>query len=173
MRPQRIAAVLAGALVVALGAAIPAHAQSRVFHDEIGDAQTGIDVTKVRVVNNRRLVLISHHVDLPRRTGAGYFIDIDRTRPGPEFVLGGGLVDSDFNIFHARRWRSTGEPIGCDLRLRPRFARDQIKFSMARACLDGTRKHVRVSFSVAPFDGDDRDFLPGRREFTRWVPFGR
>lgn len=150
---------------------VPSHADSGVFTDRVGDLRAGADLRKVVVRNEGRLILKFKHEDLRAGYYAGVaaYIDTTRRRPGPEYVIGGGIGgDSDWQMWRTRRWRTVGSgPLNCPTNLKVDYRNDISKFVIARRCLDGAGR-VRVSV-VANDDDGDRDWAPRYHRFYGWV----
>jgi hypothetical protein len=147
---------------------VVASADSESFAD--GTTTTGaMDIHRVRVRNETRLTIRVMVDDLQRRHGRGAsaWIDTDAQRRGPEFFIGSGLYESDWQIFLARDWRIVGEgPLPCRIDQELRYDRDAIIWATGRGCL-GRYSDVRVS-AETHLD-DTTDFSPDRHRFHPWV----
>jgi Family of unknown function (DUF6636) len=178
MSIHRAAPVLVLAAALLIGFAMgPAEAATKVFHDQAGDVSSGIDVTRVRVDNAKRLVLTAQHHSLTRHAtqSVGYFLDTDRLRPGPEFVVVGGFPGSDWNVFKARGWQAVGWPSTCPVNMVISYPGDFTRFALARSCLKGNRGRVRVSLFATRKNADGttaREYMPGHHRFSPWVSYG-
>jgi hypothetical protein len=159
---KRLVTVLA--LGLALVAPAPAAtADTRTFRD---DARTAgpMDIRSVSVRNEQRLTLRIVVDDLQRRPGrsASAWIDTDPRRPGPEYVIGSGLFDSDWQISRARNWKVAGDgPLSCPVGQTLVYDRDVIRWTTGTRCL-GRYSSVRVSFATRG-SGGATDASPARR----------
>lgn len=178
MKHTSIAASLAGAVLIACTVASPAEAEHKSFRDELGDANAGIDITKVTVANGKRLILTSHHADLTRsdNQSIGYWIDVDGKHAGPEYVISGFFSSySEWDMFKTRHWNRVGEPLNCRSEMRIGYKKNTARFTIWRACLDGLRGHVRVSMGASlqrENASSIQDRAPGFHRFTGWVKYG-
>jgi hypothetical protein len=180
MKPNTVAAAIAGiAAAAAMLAPTPASAEVRTFQDAKGDVAHGVDVWSVKVTNRKLVRVDIQHDNLVRsfRSGASaaVFLDTDRDRPGPEFVLGSGLFHgTDYQLSKARRWKAVGAPLTCNHALSLDYAADVTHLRFGRKCL-GNPEDVRVAVKAA---GERRngdivvDWLGGRRQLTAWVGRG-
>jgi hypothetical protein len=115
--------------------------------------------------------------DLKRTSEAGpsglaIFLDLDTSKPGPEYRLDTGLQSgTDYQLSRARKWKPVGEPLTCDHRLRLDFKRNVAKFRVARSCI-GAPDELRVGVKMTDlYDGSHpvTDWLGKPRSFTPWV----
>ena len=124
MRIFRLAAsaALALALVGPIGA--PAHAEVYGIDDGADAAGSLSDIIALSARHGTgRLVVKTRFVDLRRDSEAAMsiFVDTDRLRRGPEYVLGTGLADgTDYQLSRARRWQPVGAPLDCSYLLQVR-----------------------------------------------------
>ncbi len=175
----RRAVVVAAAAMMAVtaGTALPAQAQTKVFHDQVGDVRDGINVKSLRVHNGARLIMKSKHTDLSRNKSQSiaYYIDVNGSRPGPEYLASAGFPDSDWQILRMKGWKVVGSgPINCNSDFLARYVRNVTQFALSRGCLGGDRGRVRVSMVAGRTRADGtvlRDYLPARHRFTGWVLF--
>ncbi len=165
---SRVATVLVLALAV-VGALTPG-AAAETAHFPDGRSTPGpMDIHHVDVVNEDRLEIRVVVADLQRRTGrsASVWIDTDPGRRGPEFFIGSGLHDSDWQISRARRWRVVGDgPLPCPVGQRLRYGRDVIIWTTGSACLGD---YGRTRVSVEARGRDVTDYSPRRHVFHEWV----
>jgi hypothetical protein len=159
--------VLVGAML-AVASSTQAHADSRSFADSTAD-RGGLDIHRVQVINERRLTVRIVVDDLQRRFGQGgvsVWIDSNPGRSGPEFFIGSGLWDSDWQISRTTGWQVTRGPLNCPTGHRLLFDRDTIVFTMGPACLG---RYGKVRVSVTTRGGGATDHSPARRVFHPWV----
>jgi hypothetical protein len=172
-------AVTVIAAVAVLGATLapPAQAATRVFHDRVGDVNSRFDVKRIRVENGQRLVLRAQHVDVSRRStqSIGYFIDVDGTRPGPEYAIGATFSSyGEWNMFRTRGWRVAGAPLDCPTNLVLGYTSNFTQFSVSRSCLKDDHGRIRVSMSASEYrkDGSSvNDYYPRKYHFTPWINY--
>ncbi len=174
-----LAVLSAGVCAVALAG--PAAAATRTFADAKDDVAHGVDLERVKLVNEKFVRVVVHHEDLVRsfRSGAGMsvWLDTDSSKKGPEYLFGGGLFDgTDYRLTKADGWKAGGAklPDGCTYRLRLNYADDISRIRIGRSCLGGPDE-VRIAVKAAgqQKDGDTvTDWLDGRRHFTSWVAKG-
>ncbi len=95
--------------------------------------------------------------------GVSVYVDTDRARRGPEFVLHSGLGDgTDYVLAKAIGWRRTGEPVDCDYVARPVWDKNTFRARISRGCL-GDPSAVRVSVQMI-------DQADGSHPVTDWAP---
>ena len=155
-------AVLATGSGVALAAAVT-------INDARGDTNSRIDIRKVvvrhtddRLKVKARLNKVVYGVEFAA------FLDTRRENPGPEWKLS-GYADSEWGITRVKGWNDTGTPgPACG---RARFSKDSDPpvawFRVPNDCLN-IRDKVRVSVAMKD-PGHGVDWVPARREFSRWV----
>ena len=165
-----LAATAAIALLstVSVVAATEAHADSRSFADAT-TTPGSMDIHRVRVINEKRLTIRIVVDDLRQRAGqgsVGVWVDTNPSRYGPEFHIGSGLWDSDWQIGRARDWKSAGSVLNCAIDQRLLFDQDTIVFTTGRGCL-GSYGKVRVS--VTTWGGGNTDHSPAHHVFHPWV----
>jgi hypothetical protein len=176
-RVVRRAAVTAFAGVLCLAGA--AMAQTVTVPDAGDDMGYPADIQSVRVAHTADHVrVIVNHRDLidDGLTGARVYFDTDAKRPGPEYVLLGGLYKgTDYGLFRARsNWRPKGTPVSdCDYALRLRFATERTLVNIDPSCF-GDPEEVRVGVFVSTDGrrGTKTDWLSGERALTDWVARG-
>lgn len=179
---NRITAGLAvlgtAAATVALSA--PALAQTDTIGDPRGDMDHGADIHRVKVANEDVVRVKVTHRDLVRSPRSGssisVFLDVDRGKAGPEYILVGGTYDgTDYALVKAGGW-SQGRRVNsstCDYRMNVDYAADTATVTIDRDCLDNPGA-VRVAVRTSGATGDDmvHDWLAWRRQFTPWVARG-
>jgi hypothetical protein len=149
------------------GAAV---AESGTFKD--GKTTSGpMDIHRVSVANEKRLQVRVKVEDLQPKAGASaaLWIDTDKERKGPEFVIGSGLYDSDWQLSRADGWKAVGDPLNCDVDQALRYKKDVISWTTGKDCL-GTYTAVRVSAETQK--RDTNDYSPAKRKFHPWVERG-
>lgn len=169
------AAVLAGA----------AAAETAVFTDPKGDLDHGADIRRVRVANDDRIKIRVVHDDLVRSYKSGssiaVFLDTDRSRSGPEFVLLGGTFEgADYALLPAEGWKRASNrqvPLnGGTYDMRLNYERDVALIRIDRVVLDNPRAirvEVKTAGELVP-DGSQkpttaRDWLGKPKRFTPWI----
>lgn len=174
MRNSILAGVVLG-LAPLVAVASPAHAEFYSINDPADASGSLSDIDSLYVRHDTDSVVVRLGFDDLRRSsqaGMSVFIDTDRDRRGPEYVLGTGLGDgTDYALTRARRWRSVGEHLDCSYDARVGWWRDVFRTRMARDCF-GNASHVRVSVKmVDPADptGTVADWAPTRRHWTPWL----
>ncbi|KAA1420572.1 hypothetical protein FE697_016605 [Mumia zhuanghuii] len=141
----------AAALVVG-GAASPASAKTRSFEDARGDAQAALDITRVKVTNKKRAVVVRVTVPGLQRSKLGFVGVAIRTKAKgrPEYsalkmhwdaVGWMPLMLSD----------DTGEDVPCKGD-RIRFGQRTITVRVPQRCLGDNVKAVRVGAAIAARD---------------------
>lgn len=171
------AGLVAAVLTSTLLAATPAHAESGSWSDP--DDQTGRthDLRRAVVHHGAERIVVRSDIDHLSRENVGsmaVYVDTDRSRRGPERVLGGGIFEgTDYSMWRMRDWRYTGQmPLECDYAMQPRYRADVVRVVMDRDCV-GNADRMRVAVKVSGGeDGAESDWLGSRREFTRWLTAG-
>jgi len=155
------------AIVVTGLAGAPAHAEYYSTSDP-ADARTSLtDIREVRAKRGEaNLVVRVRFQELMRssRAAVSVFIDTDRTRTGPEYVLTSGLGDgTDYVLTEAEGWRGTDRRVDCDYEARLWWGvKDAFRARISRACLDQPST-VRISVKM----GDQAD---GSHPVVDWSP---
>jgi hypothetical protein len=165
-----IAAVAASA--AALTVASPAQAGTVTSYDRTGDTSRS-DIVSVRTVNgpNRLLVTVDHR---NLRTGEmEVYVDTHPSYPGPEIVLGTGVLrDTDWHVYRLRNWRGVGpDPhpdFDCDSDVSWNRAAGTVTVSFGNRCRRG-RGSVRIA-AVAYPEGARVDWSNGFHRFGPAVP---
>lgn len=155
-------------------------AQSASFADARGDIDHGADIHRVKVTNEDSVRVTVKHANLVRsyRSGSGLtvFLDTNRQKPGPEYMLVGGTFSgTDYALVKAAGWqvgRRVNSP-GCTYRMDLDYRADTATVTMDRDCLSKPGA-IRVAVRTTGAVGDDtvRDWLDGRRNFTPLVARG-
>jgi hypothetical protein len=127
-----------------------------------------MDIHRVGVVNEKRLQIRVTVENLQAKPGrsASAWIDTDPQRSGPEFFIGSGLFDSDWQITRADGWHPKGDPLSCNIDQRLLFKKDVIVWATGKDCLG---KYGTVRVSVETQQGDHKDFSPSMHAFHPWV----
>ena len=179
------------ALTAALSTSVlagPASAETAVFRDAKGDLDHGADIARVRVVNEERVKIRVVHDDLVRSYKSGssiaVFLDTDRARSGPEFVLLGATFEGgDYTLLPADGWKRASNrqvPLnGGTYDMKLDYQKDAALIRIDRAVLDdpgAIRVEVKTGGELVPDDGDEpttgKDWLGAPKRFTKWVPRG-
>ena len=160
-------AIVLSVVAVLLVSTPPAVADSKGFKD--GKATEGpMDIHRVSVVNEKRLQVRIKVDNLQKKHGrsAAVWIDTDPERKGPEYFIGSGLYDSDWQIGRTKGWKVVKLPLNCPVDQRLRYDDDVISWTTGPKCL-GEYDEVRVSAEAA--DQDTRDYSPSRHRWHAWV----
>jgi hypothetical protein len=170
----RCVAALTGALAAVL---VPtaAHATTQTLEDAAETPSSLTDISSTTVRHSATEVVVRvHYEDLRRRNNAGQstWVDVDRGRQGPEYVLNTGLsAGTDYQLARVRRWQAQGEPLQCDHSVRLRWRRDVAIVRISRDCL-ADPSSVRVSVLMTDlYDGVHAvlDWAPATRRFGTWL----
>lgn len=174
--PRRLglAAGATAAAVLAVTVASPAQAAVRRFEDP-QDPGHSVDLRAVAVRNApHRVAVTLRYADLRRdpasAAGGAVYLDTDRRRHGPEFVVVGGYYEgTDYQLLRTRGFgsRAWGAPVEGSYRMSVDYARDTVRIEVARRALDGPGA-LRVA--VRASGPHDVDWLGAARSFTPWVP---
>ena len=173
-------AVSAGVQVAATPTGAAPLVGAAVFRDAHGDVRSGVDLWKVKVTHHKALTLDLTHRDLQRDSRKGHsvsiYFDTDPAHRGPEMVLGGALFDGGDYMLVRDGWTpsNTVDPVECRYRMSVDWAADTAQVRLGRGCLgDVDRVRVAVKAAASTKDGGVvRDWLDGRRHWTRWVTRG-
>lgn len=175
---RRFLTFAASALLVAVTLqAEPAVAQRRAFDDLAGDADRGVDIRKVQVINGRRILVGTQFDFLGRRTVKNFAIAYD-TRAGdagPEFAASGffGPV-GEWHVLRIEGWKdTTPQPVDdCESNMRVRFGKSGVvTYNVSRECLDHPG-NIRVAAVASEEDSGSQDWAPRRNHFYAWVQHG-
>jgi hypothetical protein len=189
-RVATVATVATVSVFTITGLAGTAFAQTSVVEDAKGDMKQGADIRSVRVVNgDEKLRINVRHRDLVRsfRSGSSIavYIDTDRTRTGPEFVLLGSTFEGgDYALLPADGFQQVGRrqvPLhGGMYLLRLDFVEDVARITIDQVVV-GDPEQVRVEVktgtelvpehSTSP-DPTEVDWLGEPKKFTPWVAQG-
>ena len=178
-------AAAAGATAVAMAVAVvltplaAAHAEQVVVNDGADATGSLNDIRKVRVDHRDAELSVRVNVpDLRKQASAGLTIYIDKRadRRGPEFVIGVPLFSgADYALWRMKKWKYAGDtPLSCDYDVRLRWKRDVMIFTADRGCF-GDPDRLRVGMRMVDTQDSShpiRDWMIGRREFTRWLGAG-
>lgn len=160
-----VASLMAGSLI----ASPAAFADTYSFRDPAYDIHAGADILKVRVTNERHVVVVVRHRNLRRAAtpAVSVMVDTNRRRPGPEFSV--DLNINELYVWPVRRWKTYGDaPVGCPVSGRFDYQADLTRIVMARGdgCL---RPRGPVRVSVAASASSRQDWAPGYHRFSPWV----
>jgi hypothetical protein len=186
---QRVPVVLWAVLACVFTTA-PAVAAEDIFRDAATDAPTRIDIRRVRVLHGADSLKVVVRLDDYRSNRNGglddviVYLDSDRARQGPEFML--RVRGVRYYFLRMRHWRTLRSPYrsapytsGCSgLRFRYDFDRDRVAFTVPRVhrCV-GRPRDVRVSVEAAHRRETARssyveDYAPAEHQFYDWVRQG-
>lgn len=171
-------ATVAALATLALGVAAPAMAEKIGVSDPADASASLSDIRRVTVDHGLEQVFVKvRFTELEPTSDGGpsslaILLDTNSHKRGPEFRLGTGLqTGTDYQLMRVKDWKSVGEPLTCDHRLRLDFAANAAKFRAARTCL-GNPDEVRVGVKMTDlYDGSHpiHDWLGEPRSFTTWV----
>jgi hypothetical protein len=154
---------------------VVAHATTQTLRDAAETPESHSDVLSTTVRHSTSEVVVRVRFDdLRRRSQAGLstYIDVDRGRRGPEYVVNTALNDAgDYQLARVRRWRGFGEPLQCDHSVRLRWRGDVAVVRVSRECL-GDPSSARVSVLMTDlYDGVHAvlDWSPATRRFGTWL----
>ncbi len=174
MRPLA-ASLFALAVALSVATAAPAEAAQRLFVDRGGDVGHGMDIRRVNVANNHRLVATVKHRAVKETGGrwSALYIDVTPGRtPSPDYYLA-GHVGGDHQLYWMDGWKIGGK-LGCPVgtyRYGYSTSADTTRFSLARSCLDGASTHanrVRVAVTAGARDRPI-DWAPAHHRYSAWV----
>lgn len=165
---------LASALAV-LTVPTAAHATTQTLPDaaETPESRTDVLATTVRH-STTQVVARVRFDDLRRRNNAGLstYVDVDRGRRGPEYVLNTGLgAGTDYQLARVRRWQASSTPLQCEHSVRLRWRTEVAVVRISRDCLrDPSSARVSVLMTDL-YDGVHAvvDWSPGTRRFGTWL----
>jgi len=165
-----LASALAAVLVPAT-----AHATTQTLEDAAETPKSRTDILSTTVRHSRSAVVVRvRFADLRRRNDAGLstYVDVDRGRGGPEYVLNTGLnAGTDYQLTRTRRWQAFGGPLQCEHSVRLRWATDVAVVRISRDCLEDPSS-ARVSvLMIDLYDGVRAvvDWAPATRRFGTWL----
>jgi hypothetical protein len=178
----------ASAALVVSALAGPAAADTAVFRDARGDLDHGADIHRVRVAHDAQVRIRVVHKDLVPSYKSGssiaVFLDTDRHRKGPEFVLlGGTFRGADYALLPARGWKRASDqqvPLrGGSYDMRLDYAQDTAVIRIDRVVLrnpGAVRVEVKTGGELVPAGAEPSttavDWLGKPRHFTPWVARG-
>ena len=166
MRKRISLGAAAAAVVVTAALAMPAHAGGYSIDDPADATASLSDIYGLQARHGTKtlLVKVAFNELLPdSAAGVAVFIDTDRRRKGPEFVLNSGLGGgTDYVLTRATGWRGSGGPVDCDYDAQPKWSKDVFRTVIARDCL-GDPTTVRVSVKMI-------DQADGSHPVVDWAP---
>lgn len=165
-----VTAMVLGAVALTAGSA---SAETARLADDVADMGHYADAESAVVRHTSRALVVKVQHQSLRRTGdAGIsvFIDTDRRRSGPEFVLNGGLYEgTDYALWRARGLDRTGQMLMCAYRMKVDYASDSTLVRVSRDCLGGPAK-VRTAIRVSGgFEPDFAEDWVGSQRWTGWL----
>jgi hypothetical protein len=174
-----IAAVLAAAVLSVAG---PARADDVTLTDPADASGSLSDIREVTVRHAAARLRVGIGFTELRPTseagpsGVSIYVDTDRSRRGPEYLLASGLQSgTDYQLVRTRGWGDTiGDPLSCAHRVRLDFAANRLRGWIARRCLRFPEQ-VRVAVRMTDnFDASHpiTDWLKGPRRWTRALGVG-
>jgi hypothetical protein len=167
-------AAIAAALVAVLVPAT-AHATTQTLLDAAETPESRTDILSTTVLHSSTQVVVRVRFDdLRRRNDAGLstYVDVDRGRRGPEYVLNTGLgAGTDYQLARVRRWRAFGEPLQCEHSVRLRRLKEVAVVRVSRDCLDAPSAARASVLMTDLYDGIHAvvDWTPATRRFGTWL----
>lgn len=171
MKSTRFLGVLA-TTALALGTFVsPAQADYYNIADPDKRVPSLTDITGITARHgSENLSVKVRFVDVRRTSHAGMsiFIDSDRTRKGPELVLGTGLGDgTDYALTRARGWKRAGARVDCDYDLQIKWGQERARARVSRDCFDRAGL-VRVSVKMTDVSDGSHPVIDWAPEARRW-----
>lgn len=180
---QALASSLVAAVV--LLPAVPASAGTATVRDRAGDSGKALDLLRLDVrhaapTGPRRLVLKVRHGGFPSFesgtfTTVTYWIDVDRSDHGPEFVVDVSPNTGGFVLQRVRGWRRGGEREEPCPRLRASadvFSDGPALLKVPRTCLGNPRRARAAVVAIGESSSGTtvgRDWMGSRRQWSPWV----
>ncbi len=159
-------------------AAAPADAE---YYSTSDPADAKASLTDVRAVRAKHgqanMVVRVRFRDLTRSSSAGLsiYLDTDRSRSGPEYVLSSGLGDgTDYVLTEANGWQGSDRRVDCDYEAKLWWGvKNAFRVRMDRACLDEPST-VRVSVKMVDPAASRTvvDWSPGTRRWSLPIASG-
>lgn len=181
-RRAMVGSVLA---LVLLLPAVPAVAGAATVRDRAGDSGRALDLLRLDVrhaepTGPRRLVLKVRHGGLPSFdsgivTTVRFWIDIDGSDHGPEFVVDITPNTGGFALHRVLGWNRGGEQEQPCPRLRARadvFSDGPVLLKVPRVCLGDPRRARAAVIALGETTRGrvvDRDWMGSRRHWSPWV----
>lgn len=173
-RSATVVASLVGSCVLATLASPVANAATESFADSVGDVTHGMDIQRVRVRNEDRVVVTVRHRALQDDGSVGVYIDTTPRRGrGPDYLVSMNMFDGRWFEW-MNTWRQPGGTIRCPYSARTNWTRQTTRFSISRVCLSGASNAataVRVAAVAGVADGPV-DWAPGAFAWSPWVRKG-
>jgi ribosomal protein S28E/S33 len=171
---RRGIALAAASVLLSLTALSPAHADTTIFRDRLGDTGVRGDITTVRVKHGAYRVTVAVS---PGRVKIGdffrFWLDTRAGNAGPEYKVEVYPNSDGIGLMRVDAFGQTGVRVRCDgLRATADiYAPAEVSISVPRSCL-GTPRKVRVSVrgEYAYRGPNVVDWAPARRTFFAWVP---
>lgn len=173
---KALAAVTAAALVLTLA---PAAQAERMKVDDGADATASTtDIRQVRVKHGSHWVRTVVNFPNLRKKGnssLSIFFDTDKGSNGPEYAIGLPLFSgADYMLTETDGWKPTDDFVDCSYGAKFDWADDRVVLRTRRGCF-GRPDRIRVAMRMVDWSDDDhvvRDWLNGRRDWTRWLGSG-
>ena len=182
---MRATVLLGVAALVATLTAAPAAAATVIVPDPTGDSGQGVDLVALDVRHStpntpNRLVLRARHTGLPDFdtgvfTTVTFWIDVDRSDRGPEFVADVIPNAGGMRLLRVEGWNRGDRRVQPCPGMRARadvFTDGPVRLSVPRDCLGDparVRGAVRALGETPPGDVVGRDWVGGRRHWSPWV----
>jgi hypothetical protein len=166
------AALLTAVAVILSMTAGPVSAARQTFDDRAHDANRGVDIRGVTIVNEDSVLVRTRFDRLQRQgsTGLTVYFDTRRRNRGPEYAAVGGLfVGTDWQALRIDGWRDRSPQLlmHCDIDLRVRYGRGgTATYELARGCL---RRPDEIRVSARSGGPGPDDWAPRHRTFYRAV----
>jgi hypothetical protein len=169
----RATAIAAASLFTAAAVALPAYADSRTFHDKVGDTGVSGDIKTVRVNHSEhRLIVVARTGNLLKADYITLWFDTKSGNASPEYKVVVRANSDDLQLRTVGAFGQKGHKVSCDgLRIAADvYASDKISVSIPRSCLqhpDQVRVSLRGRYIYAQRLIDD--WAPTERRFLGWV----
>jgi len=169
----RATAIAAASLFTAAAIALPAYAESRTFHDKVGDTGVSGDLKTVRVNHSEhRLIVVARTGNLLKAEYVTVWFDTKSGNAAPEYKVVVRANSDGLQLNRIKAFGQEGTKVSCDgLRIAADvYSSDKIRVSVPRSCLehpDKVRVSLRGRYIYAQRIIDD--WAPAERKFFGWV----
>jgi hypothetical protein len=178
-RVARRIAVMAGCVLLTVGLAAPAHAQTWDRSDRAGDGPSGGDIRHLAVANKTGSVriVVSFARLAPKHAGRDFFVVDTERADGYDYILYTRWTSAGVKRHLIRAVpfsESDAHTIACpDLKVNWRTATDRIVAVIPQGCLRRPTPFVRAGFYAIDKASTGDDWAPGRyATFGPWINVG-